>query len=133
MAINIDYIFRYTVYFSSTTSTDVNGFYDNSGGTNRVVSSRIWIKTYFNSIWYDVGYYDFVYYPEPFALAIKNRYTAANRQTVLDLSWTNNIDISASSKIVITFDTHNLLYTMFADDVEGAGTNGATYRYLDCR
>lgn len=133
MAINVDYIFRYTVVFSDPTYSSTNGFYDNSGGANRVIFSRIWLKTYYSSVWHDVGYYDFVYYPEPLVLTIKNRYTAAARQTVLDLSWTNNIDISSTSKLVITFDTHNLLYPMFANDVEGTGANGATYRYLDCR
>lgn len=133
VAINIDYIFRYTIHFSDPTYSNLNGFYDNSGGANRIVSSRIWIKTYYNSAWYDVGYYDFVYYPEPIVLTIKNRYTAATHQTVLDLSWVNNIDISTGSSAVIQFDTHSLLYSMFANDVEGTGANGATYRYLDCR
>lgn len=66
-------------------------------------------------------------------LTIKNRYTAAGKQTVLDLYWTSNVDISAGHSIVVSFDTNNLLNQMFANDLENAGTSGATYRYLDCR
>jgi hypothetical protein len=66
-------------------------------------------------------------------LNINNRYTAAGKQTVLDLSWSSNIDISSGQTLVVSFDTHNLLNQMFANDLEGVGANGATYRYLDCR
>jgi len=80
-----------------------------------------------------VGYFDFVPYPYPYALTINNRYPAAGRQTVLDLTFTVNVDVSPGSKLVVSFDTSNLLYQMFANDLEGQGTNGNTYRYLDCR
>lgn len=120
---SIQYLFRYTIY-----NVNPNGFI--SGGTG---VSRFWIVTQHTGTYQEVGYYDFVPYPKPNILTIKNRYTAAGRQTVLDLSWVTNVDLNTGHSIVVTFDTHNLLYQMFANDLEGVGTNGATYRYLDCR
>lgn len=50
-------------------------------------------------------------------LTIKNRYTAAGKQTVLDLYWTSNVDVNSGSSLVVSFDTNNLLYQMFANDL----------------
>lgn len=80
-----------------------------------------------------MGYYDFVPYPNPKVLTIKNRYTAAGRPTVLDLSWSSDVNIGPGNTLTVTFDTSNRLSQMFANDLEGVGTGGATYRYLDCR
>jgi hypothetical protein len=66
-------------------------------------------------------------------MTINNRYPAAGKQTVLDLSFTINVDASSGDTIVLSFDTSNQLYPMFANDLENQGTNGLTYRYLDCR
>lgn len=125
--ISIQYLFRYTVYF---TNAAYNGFV--SGGTG---VSRFWISTYrsASSAYQEVGYFDFIPYPYPSGLTINNRYPAAGKATVMDLSIYNNIDIdNGTSVMTVTFDTHNLLYPMFANDLENLGTNGTTYRYLDC-
>lgn len=121
--VGIQYLFRYNVYNSNP-----NGFIVGGPGV-----SRFWITTVDGSTVQEVGYFDFVPYPQPNVLTINNRYTAAGRQTVLDLSWTSNVDISSGQKLVVTFDTNNLLYNMFANDLEGVGTSGPAYRYLDCR
>lgn len=105
---NIQYIFRYTVYF---TDPYYNGFV--TGGTG---VSRFWMTTYHGSI-QEIGYNDFITYPQPNVLTINNRYTAAGRQTVLDLSWTSNIDIYSGYTLVVSFDTHNLFNQMFANDL----------------
>jgi hypothetical protein len=66
-------------------------------------------------------------------MTITNRYKAAGRLTMLDLQFTVDVDVPAgTSQLVFTFDTNNLLNDMFANDLEGFGTNGLTYRYLDC-
>jgi len=52
---------------------------------------------------------------------------------MLHLQFIVNVDVPAgTSQLVFTFDTNNLLTDMFANDLEGVGTNGSTYRYLDC-
>jgi hypothetical protein len=107
--INIQYIFRYYVYF---TDPYYNGFV--MGGTG---VSRFWITTVHSGTTQEVGYYDFVPYPQPNVITINNRYTAAGKQTVLDLSWTSNIDIYAGYTLTVTFDTNSLLYQMFANDL----------------
>ncbi len=92
---------------------------------------KFWLHGY-HSGYTEMGYFDFIPFPKPFAMTIVNRYKAAGRQTVLDLFFTIDLDVAAGSDLVIRFDTNNQLYQMFADDLEGEGTNGATYRYLDC-
>ena len=51
---------------------------------------------------------------------------------MLDLLFNVDVDVASGNQIVISFDTNNLLNQMFANDLEGVGTSGATYRYLDC-
>ena len=66
-------------------------------------------------------------------MTITNRYKAAGRQTMLDMSFIVDVDLGTSSEVVFTFDTNNLLNDMFENDLEGTGVGTATYRYLDCR
>ena len=66
-------------------------------------------------------------------MTITNRYKAAGRQTMLDMSFVVDVDLGTSSEVVFTFDTNNLLNDMFENDLEGTGVGTATYRYLDCR
>lgn len=104
---SVQYVYRYYVYNSIP-----NGFI--AGG---VGVSRFWITTQSSGIYYEVGYTEVVPYAQPNVLTIKNRYTAAGKQTVLDLYWNINADISAGHSIVASFDTNNLLYQMFANDL----------------
>jgi hypothetical protein len=124
VAISTQYLFKYQIIWTGNYD---NGF--NMGGTG---VSKFIIETYAGA-WQEVGLLDFVSYPSPYVITIKNRYTAAGKPTVLDLFWVSNIDIYPGYTLVVNFDTNNLLYQMFANDLEGVGTNGATYRYLDCR
>lgn len=101
------FVFRYYVYNSIP-----NGFI--SGG---VGVSRFWITTQSSGTYYEVGYTEVIPYAQPNVLTIKNRYTAAGKQTVLDLYWTSNVDVNSGSSLVVSFDTNNLLYQMFANDL----------------
>jgi hypothetical protein len=51
---------------------------------------------------------------------------------MLDLKIRPNQNTAAGSTLVLTFSTNNLLNNLFANDLEGLGTVGSTYRYLDC-
>jgi hypothetical protein len=113
ISINTQYILRYNIYHTNEAST---GF--TSGGTG---ISKFWVSTDVGGS-VEVAYFDFITYPK-----------AAGKRTVLDLLFTNNNNIGSGSTLVVTFDTHNLLNAMFANDLEGQNVNGATYRYLDCR
>lgn len=108
VAINTQYIFRYYIMWTGNYN---NGF--NMGGPG---VSKFRIQTYTTS-WQEIGYLDFVPYPSPNVLTITNRYPAAARQTVIDLQWTSNINANPGDKLVVSFDTSNLLYQMFANDV----------------
>lgn len=108
VAISTQYIFRYYVMWTGNYN---NGF--NMGGTG---VSKFRIYTYTNT-WQENGYLDFVPYPSPNVLTINNRYKAAGRQTVLDLQWSSNINAGSGDKLVVSFDTSNLLYQMFANDL----------------
>lgn len=84
---DVQFLFRYTTYYSSSSDWSYyNGFEITGAGV-----SRFWLQTY-SSNWQDIAYFDFVPYTEPVALTITNRYKAAGRQTVLDLSFNCNID-----------------------------------------
>jgi len=48
---------------------------------------------------------------------LKNPYPAAGQQTVLDLTFAVDIDLSVNDEIELTFDTNNLLYDMFETDL----------------
>ena len=64
-----------------------------------------------------MAYHDFITYPRPYVLTINNRYRAAGRNTALDFTFTSNIDIASGSTLVVSFNTHNLLFSMFANDL----------------
>jgi len=122
---NTQYLFRYTSYYPSGY---YNGFVAGGAGV-----SKFWLTANDAGSNAEISYFDFVTFPEPFAMTITNRYKAAGRLTMLDLRFDVDVDVPATtSQLVFTFDTNNLLNDMFANDLEGAGTNGATYRYLDC-
>jgi hypothetical protein len=123
--IDTQYIFRYTTYYSS--SSYYNGLIVGGPGV-----SRFYLRGY-HSGYTETGYVDFVPYAEPFVMTITNRYKAAGRQTMLDMSFIVDVDLGTSSEVVFTFDTNNLLNDMFENDLEGTGVGTATYRYLDCR
>ncbi len=108
VAINTQYIFRYQIIWTGSYN---NGF--NMGGTG---VSKFMLNTY-TGTWQEIGLLDFVSYPSPYVITIKNRYTAAGKQTVLDLFWVSNIDIVPGYKLVVSFDTSNLLNQMFANDL----------------
>ena len=76
--------------------------------------------------------FNFVPYARPFVLTISNRYKAAGRQTMLDFSFTVDVNLGSTDSIVFSFDTSNLLKQMFPNDVEG-NAGAETYRNLDCR
>lgn len=105
----VDYIFRYTSY---TTNPQYNGFI--VGGTG---VSQFFMQTQRSGSYYEYTYYNFVPYPSPFTMTINNRYPAAGRQTVLDLTFSINVNAVSSNTIVLSFDTSNLLYAMFANDL----------------
>jgi hypothetical protein len=51
---------------------------------------------------------------------VLNRYTATSKQTMLELSFTIVDDVIQPADIIqISFDSSNLMTTMFATDVEG--------------
>ena len=103
--IDTQYIFRYTTYYSSTSY--YNGFIMGGVGV-----SRFYLQGY-HSGYTETGYVDFVPYAEPFSMTITNRYPAAGRQTMLDMSFLVDVNLGTSSEVVFTFDTHNLLNDMF--------------------
>jgi hypothetical protein len=105
----VEYIFRYTSY---TTDPQYNGFI--AGGTG---VSQFTIVTQKSGTNYEYAYYNFVPYPSPFTMTINNRYPAAGRQTVLDLTFTIDVNAVSGNTIVLSFDTSNQLYTMFANDL----------------
>jgi hypothetical protein len=129
VTMNTVYIFKYTSNYASSDSWS----YYNGLVTGGPGNSRFQLRTYRSGVYTEHGYYDFVPYAYPYTMTINNRYPAAGRQTVLDLSFTIDVDADSGDQLVFSFDTSNLLYQMFANDLEGQGTNGATYRYLDCR
>jgi len=110
------YLFRYTTCYASTTSTltwsQYNGFVVGGPGV-----SKFWLTTYDAGAYTEIGYFDFVPFPEPFVLTVNNRYPAAGRLTMLDLLFTVNVNVVVGSQIVFTFDTNNLLNQMFANDL----------------
>jgi hypothetical protein len=123
------FIFRYTTSFARDVSWSYyNGFVVGGAGV-----SRFWLQGQHSGSYTEQGYFDFVPYAQPFVMTIANRYTAAGRQTMLDMQFTVDVDLGTSSTVVFTFDTSNLLTKMFENDLEGAGTAGQAYRYLDCR
>ena len=85
-----------------------------------------WIFGTYTSSWQDYTRYRFVPYATPISLTINNRYPAAGRQTLLDLSFSGDTDAVSGNDIVISFPTSNLLNSMFEDDLEGDGTTNAT-------
>lgn len=112
---NTEYLFRYTSHYSSSSDWS----YYNGLVTGGPGNSRFHITTYRSGAYTERGYYDFVPYPSPFTLTINNRYKAAGKRTVLDLSFTIDVDANTGDKLVFSFDTSNLLYQMFANDLEG--------------
>ena len=48
------------------------------------------------------------------------------------MSFSVDLDLGSGDFIEFSFDTNNLLYSMFEKDLEGNATN-EYYRYLDCR
>lgn len=120
------YIFRYTTYYAGD-SGYYNGFVIGGPGVSKFILSA------YHSGYTERGYIDFVPYAEPFVMTITNRYPAAGRQTMLDLSVSVDVNLDSNSEMVFTFDTNNLLNNMFENDLEGDGTASRTYRYLDCR
>lgn len=52
---------------------------------------------------------------------------------MLDFNFYLDVSIGAGDWIEMTFDTNNLLYDMFANDVENTPTVDTGYRFLDCR
>ncbi|CAM6005529.1 unnamed protein product [Sphagnum balticum] len=122
---NTVFIFRLSSVFTDP--------YLNGVVTPPVGDYRWWFSASHSGATTDVAYFDFSPTPQPATITITNRYQAAGRQTVMDIMFTINVNISVGCKIVVSFDSSNLLNQMFAVDLEGTGpATGETYRYLDC-
>lgn len=111
--------------------------YSNSGREDGFIpasfgNQKFWYQEY-HSGWTESQYYDLVTDPKPNLLTIINRYKSATRKTMLEFNFYLNVAISAGDWIEMTFDTNNLLYDMFANDLEDTPTVDTGYRFLDCR
>lgn len=120
-----EYTLRAATHFSNVS----NLFNTDLAGT----ASKFWFRTAAGGAYQELNYYEVIKEPVPEPLTIVNRYTAAGKQTMLQLTFTVLYDaIQPKDIIQVFFDSHSLLATMFPIDAEGS-PDTADQRLLDCQ
>lgn len=122
-----EYTLRLASHFSAAVSNLFNS--DVVGA-----ASKFWLRTSKSGSTYtELNYYEVVKQPHTQLLTVVNRYTAASRATMLELSFTIvDAVVNPNDIIQLFFDSSDLLATMFPIDVEGS-PDALGERLLDCQ
>jgi hypothetical protein len=79
----------------------------------------------------EVGYAELLYLTQPQALTIRTVNPATSTVTVLDLSFTINVNLVAGDLLLLTFPVANLQTILFEPDLEGV-TSTLLSKVIDC-